>query len=297
MNVRIPPINRVKGFGWKKDKVDKNDYTMEHPVVSKVLAAIKKDCAGGPVDNRQWCSDIEDQQQLGSCTANAGTSLVEFYENKITGTYMDGSRLYLYRRTRQLENPDYIQGYIGDTGAELRDTMKALVLYGVCDEAYWPYTDADPAFDNEPPSFCDGFAENFKVLTYYKLDPAKTTPEHVLRNVKHLLCQGGAAMFGFTVYASIFKVSEDGSIPFPGQHDQMAGGHAVLAVGYDDERSIPLSDGSSNTTGAILIKNSWGWSWGDRGYGWLPYEYVLAGLATDWWSVVNEEWVNLPDFE
>lgn len=291
----MPTTFRVKGFGWKKDKVDIRDYTMEHPVVAKVLGKLTKPKAG-PVDNRQYCSDIENQMHLGSCTANAGTSLVEFYENKMSGGFMDGSRLYLYRRTRQLENPDYIQGYIGDTGAELRDTLKALVLFGMCDEAYWPYTDADPAFDAEPPSFCDGFADNYKVIKWYKLDPANTTTQDVLQNVRTILAKGSAAMFGFTAYTSIFSVASDGNIPFPGNNDQVAGGHAVLAVGYDDDRSIPKSDGSSNTTGAILIKNSWGTGWGEGGYGWLPYQYILSGLATDWWSIVKEAWINPSDF-
>lgn len=297
---------REKGFGWRKDKVDVHDYTMEHPVVAKVLAKIKE----GPeeaalpaaVDNRRYCSPVKDQGQLGSCTANAGTSLEEYYENKIFGAFMLGSRLYLYRRTRQLENPALMQSFIGDTGAELRDTMRALVLYGVCDEAYWPYTDATPAFDAEPPSFCDGFADNYKALTYYKLDPANTPGKVVLHKVKTLLAQGGAAMFGFSVYNSIFSAS-DGNIPFPGKYDGMAGGHAVVAVGYDDKRSIPTSDGSSKTTGAIMIKNSWGpvWGWKEgrtiTGYGWLPYEYIVSGLATDWWSIVNEAWVNPDVFE
>ena len=64
-----------------------------------------------------------------------------------------------------------------------------------------------------------------------------------------------------------------------------------MAVGYDDQKSV------GKEKGALLIRNSWGKSWGDRGYGWLPYRYVAAGLADDFWSMVKGEFVDTDLFK
>jgi len=104
-------------------------------------------------------------------------------------------------------------------------------------------------------------------------------------------------IFGFTVFNSMGQASGTGDIPFPCPHDTTVGGHAVMAVGYDDNRVIKNTNcGGTKTKGAILIRNSWGGEWGDGGYGWLPYEYVLQDLARDWWSVIKAEYVGLGIF-
>jgi C1A family cysteine protease len=104
-------------------------------------------------------------------------------------------------------------------------------------------------------------------------------------------------MFGFTVYNSITQADATGKIPFPSSTDSIEGGHAVMAVGYDDTIKIKnTKKGSKETTGAILIRNSWGKTWGDKGYGWLPYDYILNGLADDWWSLISKEWVETDQF-
>jgi len=74
-------------------------------------------------------------------------------------------------------------------------------------------------------------------------------------------------------------------------------GHAIVAVGYDDNMKIKNTNpGGIETTGALLIRNSWGTGWGNAGYGWIPYDYVLKGLAVDWWSLLKNEWVNTGEF-
>lgn len=128
-------------------------------------------------------------------------------------------------------------------------------------------------------------------MTYYRLDEGLSPPQLVER-IKANLAAGLPSMFGFTVYSSLSQGGSGGEIPFPAPPESVRGGHAVVAVGYDDGKTIKNPNaGGPKTKGAFLIRNSWGSSWGDGGYGWLPYEYTLRGLAVDWWSLVKNEYV------
>lgn len=60
---------------------------------------------------------------------------------------------------------------------------------------------------------------------------------------------------------------------------------------------INPSPGKTETTGVLLIRNSWCIEWGDKGDGWLPYKYVLQGLAIDWWSLLKNEWLDTGEFQ
>jgi C1A family cysteine protease len=142
------------------------------------------------------------------------------------------------------------------------------------------------------------FAENFKTTKYYRLDPPGTSRAVLLDRIKTNIAAGLPSMFGFTVYSSYTQASQSGKIPFPAAGEGVVGGHAVDAVGYDDNKQIKNANaGATTTTGALLIRNSWGTGWGQQGYGWLPYDYVLKGLAVDWWSLINADWPNLAVFE
>jgi C1A family cysteine protease len=294
------------GMGWHRDLPDFRDYTPESPdapdraravdqgeSVKAMLGRLKLDTeepAGAPptVDLRPFCSPIEDQGALGSCTANAGVGIVEYFERRAFGRHIDASRLFLYKVTRNLLK------WHGDTGAYLRTTMGGMALFGVPPESYWPYVIAD--FDKEPAAFCYAFAQNYQAIQYFRLDPPGINPNALLQRIKIYLKAGLPSMFGFTVYGSITQASDDGDIPYPSGRDRVAGGHAIVAVGYDDKRKIKNEPHGPTTTGALLIRNSWGTRWGDRGYGWLPYDYVTNRLAVDWWVLLRNEWVNTGNF-
>ncbi len=282
------------GMGWLPDYPDFRDYTLEHENIKPMAKTIGvteplKVSIPASKDLRTWCSPVENQYSIGSCTANAGVGIIEYYERKAFGKHIDASRLFLYKATRNLLQ------WTGDTGAFLRTTMGAMVLFGVPPEEYWPYITAD--FENEPSSFCYAFAQNYQTIRYFRLDPPVTKKDILLKRVKSLIAYGLPSMFGFTVFSSIGQAGQDGKIPYPCPGERIAGGHAVVAVGYDDKRKIKNTICGKETTGALLIRNSWGTGWGDQGYGWLPYDYILKGLAVDWWVLLKNEWVDTGQFK
>jgi C1A family cysteine protease len=272
------------GMGWQRDLPDVRDYTPEHKKIEKLFhksQALKPPKAGikPSVDLTRWCSPIENQSSLGSCTANAGAGLIEYYERRAFGEHLDASRLFLYKVTRNLLH------WTGDTGAWLRTTMKAMVLFGIPPAEYYPYDISK--FDDEPGAFCYAFAQSYQTIRYFKIDKLGVSSTRLIERLKNFLAAGYPAMFGFTVYNF---GNENGEFEFPGPNDTVRGGHAVVAIGYDDNRKI------GKHKGAIKIRNSWGVNWGEGGYGWLPYAYIEAGLAEDFWSLFKNEYVPTGQF-
>jgi C1A family cysteine protease len=170
-------------------------------------------------------------------------------------------------------------------------------LFGVCPEEYWSYITGN--VNVEPSAFCYAFAQNYQAIAYYRLDSPGTPKDVLLSRIKTYLAAKLPSMFGFTVFSSISQAASTGKVPLPTANEKVLGGHAVVAVGYDDAVKIEnTAIGGVETTGALLIRNSWGTGWGPfGGYLWLPYDYVLKGLAVDWWSLLRNEWVNTGQFK
>lgn len=295
-NAEIIETGEVFATGWLPPLPDLRDYTEAEPVIAAMaerlgIAKSKKlKALPSSVDLRSWFSPIEDQKNIGSCTAHAAIGIVEYFERRAFGKHIDGSRLFVYKVTRNL------MGVTGDTGAWLRNAMGALVLCGVPPERYWPYNVAD--FDKEPSSFVYSVADDYEAMKYFCHDPlgANIPPQQVLDNVKKHLAAGVPSMFGFFGFPSFSSSDVKGGIPYPGQGEKAQWGHAIVAAGYDDSKVIKNLKYNRSTKGALLIRNSWGTGWGDGGYGWLPYDYLLNGLALDFWSLLSMDWVDTDKF-
>ncbi|MBK8268255.1 MAG: cysteine protease [Planctomycetes bacterium] len=298
-NPVISSLGQTRGTGWLPPVPDLRDYGVADAHVEKKMKAfgLSPRKAGDPalpskVDLREWCSPIEDQGQLGSCTANAAVAIIEYFQRRAYKKHIDGSRLFIYKCTRSL------MGTTGDSGAWLRDTMSAIALCGVAPESRWPYTDQAPDFDREIPAFLYAIADNYEALEYIRHDPsqANLSGEDVLQSIKKYIAGGIPSMFGFWGFDSFDNSSVRGGIPFPGSEERAKWGHAIAAVGYDDDLRIKNTRYNIETVGALLIRNSWGTGWGDRGYGWMPYEYVRSELALDFWSLISMEWLDTDQF-
>lgn len=289
-NKKLKFKNNIVGTGWVPSLPDMRDQDvitfsnkigidLEKPIPEKISLADK-------------FTYVDNQGGIGSCTAHAATGIVEYYQRVIHGKHFHGSRRFVYKTTRNLMQVK------GDTGAYLRNTMGALVLFGVPNEKYFPYTDDKTKVDEEPSAFIYGMADNFEALEYFCHDPrgANKPGLEVLNSVKKYIAAGIPSMFGFYGFPSFGHTNVAGGIPFPGNREKAQWGHAIVACGYDDNKVIKNTQTGQSTRGALMIRNSWGKEWGSKGYGWLPYKYVEYKLADDFWSLISMEWVDTKEF-
>jgi C1A family cysteine protease len=215
------------------------------------------------VDNRQWCSPVADQGQLGSCTAfSMGKGLREYVANKNGEKAAPVSALWLYYYERAHMGSQYINE---DSGAMMADGEYVLTHDGDADESSWAYNIAK--FKVKPPQAADATAAAHKLESSQDLA--------TFDDVKAALAAGQAVPFGFTVYESFENIGRDGVMPMPEQGEGILGGHAVLAVGYDDTKKL------------LTVRNSWGTGWGDQGYFYMPYDFAAKfddDHTSEWWT-------------
>lgn len=236
-------------YNLKRQKEDKRDYIYETNSLE--------------IPSTHFLSDVQmiscpilDQGNLGSCLSNATYAL--FYI--LSKRKISLSRLQLYMTNRAIDGSSLTE----DTGATIRGCMKAVSKYGLTNERIWPYDIFN--FDKLAPS--EAFRNLYKlsnlVYTFIKQD---------LKSIKQVLVSGKPIVIGILIYSSFesTNVFNYGVIPIPDiNNEDLLGGHAVLLVGYDDKTKV------------FKFQNSWGIEWGDKGYGYIPYQYVLDNnLAFD----------------
>jgi C1A family cysteine protease len=248
---------KIEKYGWVPDLPDHRDQVFAAPLPA-LLALPKK------VDLRPGCpKHVYDQGQLGSCTGNAIAAAMEFDLIKEGAKpEFTPSRLFIYYNERVLEHT-----VNSDSGAQIRDGVKSVNKQGAPPESLWPYDITK--FEKKPSADAYGQAAKHKVSSYQRVARS-------LSQMKGCLAAGFPFVFGFTVYDSFESeaVAKTGQVPMPSAGESVLGGHAVLAVGYEDDQQ------------RFIVRNSWGDTWGMKGYFTMPYAYLLdSDLSDDFWTL------------
>jgi C1A family cysteine protease len=247
--------HKIKRYGWTPDYPDHRDYMYAAPM--EVLKKLPT-----RVDLRLQCPSVYDQGDLGSCTANAIAAAMEFDRKKQNLSDFVPSRLFIYYNERAME------GTINsDSGAQIRDGIKCAAKLGACPENEWSYDISK--FAMRPPSGCFQDALKDRAVLYKRL-------VQNLNQFKGCIASGYPFIFGFSVYDSFEsqEVAQTGIVTMPQSSEKLVGGHAVLAVGYDDGQQ------------RFMVRNSWGPKWGMEGHFSMPYAYLTDNnLSDDFWTI------------
>jgi C1A family cysteine protease len=257
--------SHVRGYGWRHQNPDARD---------KVYAARLNAAPPAECDLRPEMPAVYDQGQLGSCTGNAIAGAMEYERDRQGLSDFVPARLFIYYNERAMEGT-----VSSDSGAMIRDGIKVVNSEGVCPETLWPYDTG--MFAVKPPKRCYVAALTDRLVQYEAVQ--------TLADLKDAISSKLAVVFGFTVYESFEspQVAQTGVLPMPDvQTESAVGGHAVVAVGYSDPK------------GHVIVRNSWGPSWGAAGYFYMPYQYMTgtatnsdstpingAYLASDFWAL------------
>lgn len=246
-------MNTNHKYGWLPQLPDQRDYTFT--VQKNTILPVN-------VDLRNSLPPVYDQGQLGSCTANAIAAHLDFDREKQGENFITPSRLFIYYNERK------DQGTIkSDAGSTIRESVKAVVKYGAATEAEWPYDVSK--FTKRPLRVVFTDALKYQGLTYRAVKRSAA-------DMQGVLASGLPFVIGFTVYDSFESdaVAKSGILPMPAATESVLGGHAVLVCGYTTLNSQPY----------WIIRNSWGASWGDKGYFYMPQAYLLdSKLSSDFW--------------
>ncbi len=264
-----PPIavetRTTERLGWIPDLPDRRDhfYSAPTPVLTKLPAK---------VDLSKKCPPVYDQGHIGSCTANAIAAAVQFDRMlKKQAPAFAPSRLFIYYNERLMEG-----SVNSDAGAMIRDGIKSVHREGVCPEDLWAYDpNPFPPEGNNQRATVKPSAEAYQAATKYQAIAYHRLVQNN-NQMRGCLAEGFPFAFGFTCYESIFsdETTKTGNITIPKDGERPIGGHAILAVGYDDAANV------------FIIRNSWGPKWGKKGYGTIPYAYMIdPSLSADFWTI------------
>lgn len=248
-------------YGWQPDLPDIRDRYVRGMSASGLPSS---------VDLRDQMPPVYDQGSLGSCSSQSIAAAIEYERIKQGLTDFVPSRLFIYYNERVMEGDPSV-----DSGAAIRDGIKSVASQGACSEADWSYDISK--FAVAPPQNCYDDAKHDLVTSYARVGQD-------INAMRSVLAQRQPFVFGITVYDSFESqaVAATGIVPMPGSSENMLGGHAILAVGYDDAKRV------------FVFRNSWGSGWGNAGYGTIPYAYLAnSDLASDFWTISAVSGVSL----
>ena len=270
------------GMGWCRDNPDFRDYTLKLPSVESVLDSkafkLFRQDLPARIDLRDYFLPVRNQSTLNAASAYAAVALHEYFSARLRNSCSEGSALFVFKMAQKLDRK------CENVGVGLRSVLKAIRRFGLPDEEFFPSTADNLSL--ELPAHLFSFRSNEYSPAYIRLDDSDVDSTKILHRIKQFVAAGFPCVCGFPVPKSM---DDSGNISFRSTSDGIRGGQAVVVAGYDDER---LPDHS----GALLIRSSWGPEWGDGGYGWLPYAFVLDQLAVDFWTLFLSEWLTPQTF-
>jgi C1A family cysteine protease len=220
----------------------------------KASSTIKGQKLPPKVDLRPHMTQVEDQKRLSSCTANAVAGAYEYLAKKyLAKKAFDVSRLFIYYNARLRSGKE-----IKDSGSHIQYAVDSLMKIGACREETWPY---DQTKVNTKPH-----EKSFEAAANFKIEKTKFVPVR-LDDWKRCLAEGYPIVFGIALFPSFDTCNKNKGVvpmPSPTEASRSAHGlHAMLCVGYSEVDKL------------FIVRNSWGDKWGDGGYCYMPYEYLI----------------------
>ena len=263
---------------WTRDCPDPRDWLYDSERARPWWSGLGRRSRGAlpnRCDLREFFAPVEREAPAAMATAESCLALAQYFERRASGRSLDLSAEFLQDVSARL---------VGSVSAseQIRNTFKGLVRCGAPPRRLWAQ-----AVDRRDPLLY-GFAREWAELAYVRLDAPWQDGSDTLKCVRGFLAAGWAVVGGVAVPNSI---TAEADIPWPTQFDSIVGGQPIVLAGYDDTRRI------RSTKGALLVRTSWGRSWGESGFGWLPYEYVTQQAAVDFWTLVQPRWLESGEWQ